>query len=142
MRRILAIVWLVLSSSTFAATPISSSDTGTFVILGKDRKPTSLFYRLTLSDNVWKMEGKENNKQWKYISCENLCQYNQVTDQEATTYLPNAMRGNYDMSCIKNIAQAFCRYTLKSNRKQGGYAVIGFVTGQPIPILLQRVADQ
>lgn len=140
MKHLTQTLLLLISMAVYAAPPIIERDTGTYVVLGKDQQPTDVFYRLSQTENTWKMEGKIGNAPWKDISCEQSCQYQPTDAQAAASYLPPAMRENYDISCINNIAQAFCRYTLKSNPGQGGFVVVGLVTAQPTPILLRRIS--
>jgi hypothetical protein len=143
MNKRFGIILLVISATVYAAPlPISSKDAGTYVVLGKDRKPSKLFYRLSLDGYAWKMEGKKASGGWENISCTQGCQYKPTPSQDAASFLPIAMRQSYDMACIQNIAQAFCRYSLKSNASQGGYVVVALVTGKPTPILVQRVANE
>jgi hypothetical protein len=143
MNKCFGIILLLISATVFAAPlPISSKDAGTFVVLDKERKPSKLFYRLSLGGSAWKMEGKKASGGWDNISCEKSCQYKPTPSQDAASYLPIAMRQSYDIACIQNIAQAFCRYSLKSNASQGGYVVVALVTGQARPILVQRVANE
>jgi hypothetical protein len=140
MKKLLVFATIAFSAIAAAAGPISTYDTGTFVILGKDRAPTNMFYRLSQNKNNWRMEGKEPGGTWKDISCDRGCGYKATSPAEAASYLPAAMSEKYDIVCIKNVAQAFCRYTLTSEPKQGGYVVVALVTGRPTPILVQRVA--
>lgn len=140
MKKHFALVSLFFATAVCFAAPIAQKDAGTYVVMAKDGKASDLYYRLTLTGNLWKMEGKEAAGSWQDISCERSCEYKVTTTDVANSYLPKAMRDTYDIACINNVAQAFCRYTLKANPKQGGYVVVALVTGQPTLILLQRVA--
>ncbi|WP_028103468.1 hypothetical protein [Pseudoduganella violaceinigra] len=139
MKKLISIAALLLPLFACAGTPIGSSDTGTFEVMGRDGNPTGMFYRLSQSGGTWKMEGKESaSVDWHDISCSKGCAYSEVSESEAGAYLPAAMRAEYDIACIKNVAQAFCRYSMKTNSKQGGFAVMALVTGEPIFISVKR----
>ncbi len=130
---------LTASSHAVRAEAISARDLGTFAVVGKDKTVTDFFYRLSGSANHWKMEGKEPGRDWKDISCTTGCAYQPVPQAEAKSYLSPAMSRTYDIDCIKNIAQAFCRYSLIAQPNQGGHVVVALVTTPPQVILLRRV---
>ena len=130
---------LAASSHAVHAQAISARDLGTFAVVGKDKTVTDFFYRLSGSPNHWKMEGKEPGSEWKDISCTTGCAYRPVPQAEAKSYLPPAMSQSYDIDCIKNIAQAFCRYSSIAQPNQGGHVVVALVTAPPQVILLRRV---
>lgn len=122
-----------------ASAELSESDTGTYVVLDKNRTPTEMFYRLSKSDGKWVMEGKKPGHDWANISCDAGCEYRLSSESEVQTYFPSDWRANTDISCIQNVAQAFCHYTIKGESTKGGYVVIALVTGWPIPIFVRRV---
>ncbi len=142
MKKLFIFVSFFLATAFSFASPMSAMDTGTYVVIGKDGKQTDLYYRLSLVGTHWKMEGKEAGSPWKDIGCAATCEYLATTTDVAKAFLPRSMRETYDIACIKNAAQAFCRYTLKSNLKQGGYVVVALVTEAPSLIFVQRVTLQ
>jgi hypothetical protein len=91
------------------------------------------------------MEGREVPAAWKIISCDTGCEYRASKYEEEDKYLsyfPKSIQNTSSIACIQNMAQAFCRVAKKDNPRQGGYALIGLVTGTPIPISLQRLPQQ
>lgn len=143
MNKCLALVLaLLFSSLAIASGPIAESDAGTYVLLGRDRQPTQLFYRLSGADGAWVMEGREPGKDWKNISCEGECQYRASSAAEIERYFPADWRAATRIACIQNVAQAFCRYSDRNDDKSGGYVVIALVTGKPLPMFVKRVDPQ
>lgn len=130
---------LILISPFAIAGDIAESDNGTYVLLGRDRAPTDMFYRLSKIGDKWVMDGKEPGGTWKNISCDKGCDYRKTTDGEIKTYFPADWIANADIVCIQNIAQAFCRYNPRGDLSKVGYVVIALVTGKPIPMFLKRV---
>lgn len=91
------------------------------------------------------MEGREAPGEWKIISCDKGCEYRASTKQEEDKYLssfPKTMQEKFEIACIQNIAQAFCRLTKKDDPQKGGYALVALVTGTPTPMSLQRLPEQ
>jgi hypothetical protein len=92
------------------------------------------------------MEGKEKELQtpWKDISCDNGCEYRASMNAEREAYLasfPGDIPKQFDISCIQNMANAFCRLTKKDDPSKGGYVLIALVTGKPVAIILQRITS-
>lgn len=143
MKKIVTLlIALMLISLIAKAGEVTDADTGTYVLLGRDRVPTEMFYRLSKSDGKWTMDGKEPGGSWKSISCSNGCNYRKTTDSEINTYFPADWRANADIACIQNIAQAFCRFNPKGNQAKTAHLVIALVTGKPIPMFIKRVNAQ
>ena len=138
-KHVASLVGLILIASFAKAGEIADKDTGTYVLLGKDRKPTEVFYRLSKNIGEWVMDGKEGNGTWKNISCATGCNYRKTTTDEINTYFPTDWRANADIACIQNISQAFCRFNPKGQESKIGYVVIALVTGKPIPMFIKRV---
>lgn len=138
----LLFVALILISPFANAGEIIETDKGTYVLLGRDRAPTDMFYRLSKNGEKWVMDGKEPSGSWKNISCDQGCDYRKTTDGEIKTYFPADWIANADIACIQNIAQAFCRYNPKDDLTKAGYVVIALVSGKPIPMFLKRVNAQ
>ncbi|HEY1028551.1 MAG TPA: hypothetical protein VGE28_13120 [Pseudomonas sp.] len=133
---------LALTSSLAGAGEILDSDTGTYVLLGRDSAPTEVFYRLSKQDGEWVMHGKQAGSTWTNISCDSGCDYRKTTHDEITAYFPADWVANTDIACIQNIAQAFCRFTAKTDPGKTGHVLIALVTGTPIPMFLQRTSAQ
>ena len=134
---ILFVVLMSVSSFTIAD-EVSEADTGTYVILKKDRTPTGMFYRLSKIGEKWVMEGKKATDPWKNISCEKGCDYRKTTINEIATYFPADWMANSDIACIQNVAQAFCKVSKKDNPAKVLHLVIALVTGKPTPMFLRR----
>jgi len=123
---------------------ISDFDIATYALTQSNGQLTGMQMRLSKSNGKWLMEGKEANTQWKNISCERGCDYRTSTNSEAGKYLasfPAEMQQQFDIACIQNSANAFCRLAKKDNPSKGGYVLIALVTGRPIPMSLQRLTQ-
>jgi hypothetical protein len=143
MRKLFLAVVVYLVSLPCLAVEIGEPDTATYALSGKDGQPSKMLIRLSRQPDKWVMEGKEGDAPWKSISCDRGCDYRGSTANETTSYLgvfPAEMQGQFDMACIQNIANAFCRLTRKDNPSLGGYVFVALVTGTPIPMTLIRVA--
>jgi hypothetical protein len=138
MRYAILFLWFLLVSEPASSAELSASDAGVYVIVGKDGKLVDTFYRLTLTNGAWRAEGREGQGTWKNISCDQGCEYKTSTSLQADAYLPPQMKQGFTMACIQNMAQAFCKYTNKSNSAQSGYVVMALVTSPPTPIPVQR----
>ena len=130
---------LLLGTSAVMAAEITESDTGTFVLLDKDKKATDQFYRLSKADGKWVMEGKEPHGTWKNISCDSGCEYTATPQADLETYFPEDWREHAEIACIQNAAQAFCRYSPKDDPKKTDYVVIARLTDKPVPLFVRRV---
>lgn len=121
---------------------ISDFDIATYSLIGKNGQPSGMQMRLSRPDGNWVMEGKEPMAAWKSISCDTGCEYRVSTDSEQAAYLasfPGEMPRQFDIACIQNMVNAFCRLTKNGDATKGGYALIALVTGKPIPMSLQRL---
>ena len=88
------------------------------------------------------MEGKQGSDSWKNMSCDSGCDYRASSTAEMAAYLsvfPNDMQNRFDIACIQNVANAFCRLTKKDDSSKGGYALVALVTGKPVPLTLKRL---
>lgn len=140
MEKLLVLFVAALCSlSATAAEPLNDSDTGTYVILDKNRSPTEMFYRLSQKDGKWVMDGKKPGDGWANISCDTGCEYRDSSEIEMQKYFAPEWFAKTDISCIQNIAQVFCRLSPKGDSTKRGYMVIALVTGRPIPIFIRRV---
>ena len=132
---------LIFPVSTFAA-EINATDFATYELYGKDGKSSQMFLRLSQNSGKWLMEGKNGPALWKDITCDGGCEYRIPTPNEIASYfkvLPSGMAVSFNMACIKNNANAFCRVTKKENPAQGGYVLFALVTGKPVPMSLTRL---
>lgn len=142
-RRFFALALLV--PSMVLCNEISDYDVATYSLSGKDGKPSGMMLRLEKSNGKWIVYGKkkEPTDPWKNISCDAGCDYRASTAAESRGYLsvfPGEMPKKFEIACIQNKANAFCRLTMKSNPQKGGYALVALVTGKPVPMTLQRLA--
>lgn len=142
LKRLLISLSLLLPDVSNAAGDISDLDIGTYALTRADGQPTGMQMRLTRANGKWVMEGKEGDGTWKNISCDTGCEYKASSSTDVEKYLasfPAEMQNRFDISCIQNMANAFCRLTKKDNPSTGGYALVGLVTGKPVPLSLQRL---
>lgn len=135
---LLGVAFLSLSAM---AGELSEQDAGTYVILDQKRAPTDMFYRLSKVSGKWVAEGKKPGENWANISCDSGCEYRASTESEIQSYFPPDWRANTQISCIQNMAQAFCSYTAKEDQTKRGYVMIALVSGRPVPLFLRRVAS-
>lgn len=144
MPKLLFVAFVFLAPFFAFAGEISDFDIATYSLTGKDGQPSGMQMRLTKTNGKWVMEGKEKGTlaPWKNISCDTGCEYRASTNAELKTYLlsfPGDMQTRFDISCIQNMANAFCRLTKKDDPSKGGYSLIALVTGKPMPMSLQRL---
>lgn len=141
MKKLLVLLVAVLCAfSALAEEPLNASDTGTYVVLDNDYKPVDIFYRLSQRDGQWVADGKMPNGNWTNVSCDPGCAYRDSNEAEIRKYFPPGWFTNTNIACIQNLAQAFCRFSLKDNPSKRGYVIIALTRGQPIPFILRRVA--
>ena len=140
MKRLFLVLAATLISLPAVAGELPEKATGTYAVLDKSHAPNGFFYRLSKVDGKWVMEGKKPTTGWENISCEVGCEYRQLSDSEARSLFPENWQTNMEFSCIKNIAQAFCRYNAADDPAKEGYIVVALVTGRPIPIFIRREA--
>ena len=142
LRRLLLALALVAPAVVFSG-EISDFDIATYSLTGRDGQPSGMQMRLSKLNGKWVMEGKEKESApWKNISCDTGCEYRTSTNSEQEAYLasfPGDMPIHFDIACIQNMADAFCRLTKKNDASKGGYALIALVTGKPVPMSLQRL---
>ena len=143
MLRLLLVAVALLSPFFAFAGEISDLDIATYSLTGRDGQPSGMQMRLSRPDGKWVMEGKNApSSPWKNISCDGGCEYRESIISEQEAYLasfPSDMQKHFDIACIQNMANAFCRLTKKNDASKGGYALIALVTGEPVPMSLQRL---
>lgn len=142
LKQIVAAIIFLASPLVHAAGEISEFDIATYALIGKDGNRTDMLVRVTEINGNLELEGKYGNTSWKSISCETGCRYRKSSRLEGERYLasfPATMQNRFDIACIQNIANAFCRLTLKTAPSKGGYAFIPLTTGNPSPMTLQRL---
>lgn len=118
---------------------LGASDVGTYVLLNRKLKPIDMYYRLSRYNGKWVMEGKKPGHGWTNLSCVSGCEYRNSSAAEIHKYFPADWRAHTNIACIQNVAQAFCRYSMKGDPEKKGYVAVTLVTGHPIPIFLRRV---
>ena len=144
MFKLLLLAVVILVPLATKAGEITNFDIATYSLISKDGRPTGMLMRLSKVNNQWIMEGKAKgtNAPWKNISCDTGCEYRASTNIEHATYLalfPTITQKQFDISCIQNVANAFCRLSKKDHPSKGGYSLIALVTGEPIPMSLRRL---
>lgn len=140
----LLITLVLLVPLIAVAGEISDFDVATYALITKDGQPSGMQIRLSRAHGKWIMEGKESRAPWKIISCDTGCDYRKSTHVEQEAYLssfPADMPKQFDISCIQNEANAFCKLTMKNNTSKGGYVLVALVTEKPIPMSLQRLTS-
>ena len=141
-KRLFIAVILLGSMSANAANPISELDFGTYELGRVDRQLTGMQMRLSKANGTWLMEGREGGS-WENISCDRGCDYRLSTTKESAMYLnsfPVEVQTQFNIACIQNVANAFCRLNQKTESSKGFYALVTLVAGRPIPILLKKIA--
>jgi hypothetical protein len=139
MRRVASTALILIAFASAFAERLTIRDGGEYVVLAADGKPTTLMYRFSIRDRKWLAEGKEGNEPWRNISCDKGCEYRVSTEVEAVNYLPKDARQRFRISCVQNVAQAFCRYTSNLNSSHVGYVVMALVVNPPRAIPLRRI---
>lgn len=142
MKKLLAAIVILAIPVFGVAAEISITDVATYVLTKEDGQATDMHIRLSRNNGKWVMEGKQAQSPWKNISCDRDCTYRASTQTEKDTYLasfPSGMQKQFNIACIQNVANAFCRLTKKDDPTKGGYAFIALVTGNPVPLSLRRL---
>lgn len=142
MKKISTALMVLFTPIAAAATGIDASDVAAYAIDGKDDKPSATQIRLSRDAGRWVVEGKEGAAPWKNISCDRGCEYRTSTSGETSSYLaalPTAMAPRFDMGCIQNNANAFCKLARKGDPAIGGYLFIALVSGKPVSMSLTRL---
>jgi len=138
------LIVVCLYAYTFAL-EINHTDIGTYNLLNKKLQPISMQFRLNNNGNKWKMEGRDNDtSDWANISCDKGCELRASTQKELNYYLKTLTteekQDKYEIGCIQNVANAFCKIVKKSNSSKI-YTLVALVTGKPIPIFLKKIED-
>ena len=142
MSKLLLIAVALLAPLSALAGEISDFDIATYELTGKDRQSRDMQIRLSKTNGKWVMEGREGSASWKNINCESGCNYRASSTAERAAYLAvfsGEMQNRFDIACIQNLANAFCRLTKKDDSLKGGYALVALVTGRPVPLSLRRL---
>ncbi len=142
MKFIFAVLALAFSfSSQSIAAEMSDADIGTYEWLNPKGEPTGVLYKLGQSNNgKWVAEGFIPGQGWKNVSCDSGCEYRNSTFDEIQKYFPASWIANADISCIQNLAQAFCRYSGKTEPNRNGLVIVTLVSGNPIPVMVRKVS--
>jgi hypothetical protein len=141
------LVFLIFLFPIFvAASEISDIDVGTYAMTKYDGQLAGMEMRLSRPRGKWMMEGREtaSGESWKSISCDSGCEYRVTSRSELDVYLatfPAEMQKQFQMSCIQNIANAFCRLWNKTDATKGGYVLVALVSGKPTAISLKRLTS-
>jgi hypothetical protein len=141
MKSALAVLALFFSfSANSIAAELSDADTGTYEWLNPKGEPTGVLYRLSRSsEGKWVAEGFIPGQGWKNVGCDVGCEYRNSASDEVQKYFPASWITNADISCIQNVAQAFCRYSGKTDPNRNGHVVIALTSGKPIPVMVRKV---
>ena len=122
-----------------AQAQLTPADTGTFVVLDRDFKPTELQYRLSRKGAQWVMEGRKPGAPWERIACARGCDYRDSTKKEVAAYFPPEWSAKMDFACIQNVAQAFCRGRDRADAAKTVFFVVALAAEQPMPLFLRRL---
>ena len=134
----IALIFLFIPHS-FAA-EMSEVDTGTYEWLNFNGKPTGVLDKLSRSnDGKWTSEVFLPGQGWANVSCDVGCEYRNSSLDEINKILPSSWIENFDITCIQNIAKAFCRFSGKTESNLNGHLIVALVTGKPITLMVHRV---
>jgi hypothetical protein len=144
IKYIIKIVCIFLSFSVNVnANQINEMDTGTYELLTAQGQPIGMKIRLSSKNNKWLMEGKNSSNIWKDLSCGKDCELKESSYDSSLVYLskfPQYISRKSNISCIQNIAAAFCRVVPNNVAKDKWvYGYIALVTGVPVLIPLRRI---
>jgi len=132
---------MVAALQPAVAGELNETDAGTYVVMHRDGYPTQVRYRLSRQSDKWLMEGRMGDEDWHDISCDQGCDYRSSQDADVAKWFPETWRNAFAISCIHNVAQAFCRIEAPDQSGSRVYLVLALVTGQPIPLRLARVLE-
>lgn len=139
LTRLVTLALALLAAALPALAQLTPRDTGTFVVLDRDFKPTELQYRLKRNGAKWVMEGKKPGAPWELVSCERGCDYRDSTRKEVNAYFPPEWSGKMDFACIQNVGQAFCRGVEKADAAKTVFFVVALASEKPFPLFLRRI---
>jgi hypothetical protein len=118
------IAFRLLAPCYAIAGEISEFDVATYSLTGREGQPSGIQMRLSRLNGKWVMEGKDGpTAPWKNISCDAGCEYRSSTYSEREAYLtsfPGDMPGQFEIACIQNMVNAFCRLTKRDDASKGG----------------------
>ena len=121
------------------AESIDSSDIAAYNVLDKDGKPTSKVFRLARAEERWRIEDRQADGQWQDITCEGGCILEVSKKSDLKRFFPADDISKITMSCLHNLAFAFCRYARNLVKGERGYVFIALTEKYPIPLRVQRV---
>jgi hypothetical protein len=133
-----ALAIALVAGAPSALAQLTARDTGTFVVLDRDFKPTELQYRLSRKDAKWVMEGKKPGAPWERITCPRGCDYRDSTRQEVAAYFPPDWSERMSFACIQNVGQAFCRGVEKADPSKSVFFAVALASEKPFPLFLRR----
>ncbi|MDE2421766.1 MAG: hypothetical protein KGO49_11380 [Gammaproteobacteria bacterium] len=143
MNKKLLLLTVTLLVSFFArSAELSDVDSGIYEVLNPKNEATGVLYKLSKTNTGWSAFGKlPNNNLWKDLSCDAGCAYRTSTDTDVNGFFPADWLARFDIACIQDIAQAFCRVSPKGDPSKNIHMIIALVTGKPIPLYLKRRID-
>lgn len=119
--------FLLFSSLLAIALPsyaLDKSDAGEYVLLNLQQQPTPTQMRFYQRGTQWVMDGKHGDAAWQSICHgDGKCRLQAAKPSDVRAYqamLPQKMRTN-PLSCIQNVAFAFCRMNDGTNDKRRLY---------------------
>lgn len=127
---------------TANAYALDKIDAGEYVLLNTRQEATTMQMRFYQNGTQWVMDAKNGNENWQSIcNAKGACRLQASSKQDIKRWqqlLPNEIK-NMPMSCINNIAFAFCRVSKPDNPNQRLYWWFAWRNGQTYALGLNRL---
>lgn len=104
-------------------------------------KTDSVFYASTANAR-WNVEQKNKDGSWSNVTCVTDCILKDSSAANISSFILSGVLQKQDFTCVHNSAFAFCFYTTKENRNQGGYALIALTRDLPTPVFLKKLSKE
>ncbi|MBC5767688.1 hypothetical protein [Ramlibacter albus] len=118
--------------SRIKAAGITESDIGSYTIVDKKGGPGGIEVTLHRTDGKWVMvENDKGATDFRTSSNKELL--------ELVHSFPGDIPLLFEIACIQNAGQAFCRLNKKDDPTKVGYALVRLATGEPIAQSLRRL---
>lgn len=140
MKRLATLLTTAFLISSASAAELSASDGGTYEWLNPKKEPTGVLYRLSLVDGKWLAEGRFPGQEWMDISCGPQCSYRPSRAADVQSFFPPDWLEHARISCIQNIAQAFCRLESRDETASPNYMVVVLTQKSPIPVFVRKIS--
>jgi len=74
------------------------------------------------------------------ISCGPHCSYRPSSTADVQSYFPSGRLEHARISCIQNIAQAFCKFESRDDPAPLNYMVVMLMQKPPIPVFVRKIS--